>query len=164
MPLYQEIIASGVPVVRIYKMLGSRYLTHLEGLHLIGCFGDERLRLGAIKFFHGNSLSGRTCWLSEPYDMVNPKTGKKDYYGIRPGRSQEELDKLVYDIHAAGFQIACHANGDREIDMVLDAIEMGKLADFVVLSQDPTQTSQHRIKDITVERTYVGGRLAFVCQ
>jgi predicted amidohydrolase YtcJ len=279
--------------------LGSRYLSRLKDLHLAGGFGDEHLRVGAIKFFHGNSLSGRTCWLYEPYEVINPKTGKKDYYGIRPGRSQEDLDKLVYDIHAAGFQVACHSNGDREIDMVLDAIEkalqklprsdhrhriehcsvvnpgildrvkslgvvlalhsyvydhgdkmedygpkrwpmmhpnrsavemgivvagnsdspvsaaepllriqsmvtrktaegkvygpeqkvsvetairiwtmgsahasfeedikgsieVGKLADFVVLSQDPTETPPDRIKDINVERTYVGGRLAFV--
>jgi predicted amidohydrolase YtcJ len=44
---------------------------------------------------------------------------------------------------------------------VKGSIEVGKLADFVILSQDPTKTPVDRIKDITVERTYVGGRLAF---
>ena len=300
-PVYQELIASGAPSVRIYKMLGSSYLAQLKDWKLAGRLGDERLRFGAVKIFHGNSLSGRTCWLYEPYDMINPKTGKKDYYGIGPARAQEDLDKLVYDIHEAGFQVACHSNGDREIDMVLDAIEkvlqrsprkdhrhriehasvvnpgildrakrlgvvlvlhsyeyehgdkmeeygpqrwpmmlpnrtatelgiavaghsdspisaadpllriqsmvtrksaegkvygpeqrvspetalriwtmggayasfeentkgsieVGKLADFVILSQDPTQTPPDRIKDITVERTYVGGKLAFLRQ
>jgi predicted amidohydrolase YtcJ len=28
---------------------------------------DPWIRLGSIKLFHGNSLSGRTCWLYEPY-------------------------------------------------------------------------------------------------
>jgi predicted amidohydrolase YtcJ len=142
-PFYQEIIASNAPVVRIYKMLGARYLSHLKGLHLTGGFGDEWLRVGAIKFFHGNSLSGRTCWLSEPYDMINPKTGKKDYYGIPPGRSQAELDELVYAIHAAGFQVACHANGDREIEMVLDAIEKA-------LQKRPRVDHRHRIEHCSV--------------
>jgi predicted amidohydrolase YtcJ len=44
------------------------------------------------------------------------------------------------------------------------SIEVGKLADFVLLSQDPTRTPADGIKDITVERTYVGGKLAFLRQ
>ena len=142
-PFYQELIKSGAPIVRIYKMLGSRYLSSLKDLHLVGQFGDEHLQLGAIKIFHGNSLSGRTCWLYEPYEVINPKTGQKDYYGIRPGRSQEELDELVYNIHKAGFQIACHSNGDREIDMVLDAIEKA-------LRKLPRKNHRHRIEHCSV--------------
>ena len=75
--------------------------------------------------------------------MINPKTGKKDYYGIPPGRPQEELDKLVRDIHIAGFQVACHANGDREIDMVLDAIEKA-------LQEFPRNDHRHRIEHCSV--------------
>ena len=41
------------------------------------------------------------------------------------------------------------------------SIEVGKLADFVVLSQDPTHVQPDRIKGIQVERTYIGGALAF---
>jgi predicted amidohydrolase YtcJ len=143
MSFYQELNKRGTPVVRIYNMLGSRYLSRMNDIHLDRGFGNEWLKLGAIKFFHGNSLSGRTCWLYEPYDMINPKTGKKDYYGIRPGRSQEELDKLVRDIHKAGFQVACHANGDREIDMVLDAIEKA-------LREFPRDDHRHRIEHCSV--------------
>jgi len=142
-PFYQELISGGEPTVRIYKMMGSRYLPQLQGLHLAGRFGDEFLRFGAIKFFHGNSLSGRTCWLYEPYEMINPKTGKKDYYGIPPGRSQEDLDRLVYNVHEAGFQVACHSNGDREIDMVLDAIEKA-------LRKLPRDDHRHRIEHCSV--------------
>ena len=92
----------------------------MEDWRSAGRLGDERLKFGAIKIFHGNSLSGRTCWLYEPYDTINPQTGRKDYYGIPPARSQKDLDDLIYKIHAAGFQVACHSNGDREIDMVLN--------------------------------------------
>ena len=91
----------------------------------------------------GNSLSGRTCWLYEPYEVANPKTGKKDYYGIPPGRSQEDLDRLVYNVHKAGFQVACHSNGDREIDMVLDAIEKA-------LRKLPRDDHRHRIEHCSV--------------
>jgi predicted amidohydrolase YtcJ len=140
---FQELRSSGAPMVRINEMLGSRYLSRLDDLYIMQGFGNEWLRLGTIKIFHGNSLSGRTCWLSEPYDMVNPKTGKKDYYGIPPSRSQEKLDKLVYDIHKAGFQLACHSNGDREINMVLDAIEKA-------LQKLPRNDHRHRIEHCSV--------------
>ncbi len=143
MSCYQELHKRDIPVVRIYNMLGIRYLARLKDLHLDKGFGNEWLKLGAIKFFHGNSLSGRTCWLYEPYDMINTKTGKKDYYGIPPGRSQTELDKLIRDIHKAGFQVACHANGDREIDMVLDAIEKA-------LQETPRNDHRHRIEHCSV--------------
>jgi predicted amidohydrolase YtcJ len=143
MPFYQELINSGAPAVRINKMVGSRYLPRLKDLHLAGPLGDEHLRIGTIKIFHGNSLSGRTCWLYEPYEVTNPKTGKKDYYGIPPGRSQQELDRLVCDIHEAGFQLACHSNGDREIDMVLDAIEKA-------LQKLPRENHRHRIEHCSV--------------
>jgi len=151
-PFYQELIRCGAPVPRINKMIGSRYLPQLKELHLIGPIGDERFRLGTIKIFHGNSLSGRTCWLYEPYDAINPKTGKKDYYGIPPGRSQEELDKLVYDIHEAGFQMACHSNGDREIDMVLDAIEKA-------LKKLPGNHHRHRIEHCSVVNPEILNRI-----
>jgi len=86
-------------------------------------FHNENIRIEGIKVFHGNSLSGKTCWLYAPYDSINPVTGKKDYYGIPPARSQTALDSLFSKIHKAGLQIACHSNGDREIDMVMKAIE-----------------------------------------
>jgi predicted amidohydrolase YtcJ len=37
----------------------------------------------------------------------------------------------------------------------------GKLADCVVLSDDPTRCPPERIRDIRVERTVVGGQTVF---
>jgi predicted amidohydrolase YtcJ len=99
--------------------------------------GDERLRVVSIKMFHGNSLSGRTCWLSQPY------SDRADYYGIPPARSQAELDAAVLAIHGAGFQIAVHSNGDREIDMVLTAMERAQAA-------VPRPDVRHRIEHCSV--------------
>ena len=101
------------------------------------------LRVAGIKMFHGNSLSGKTCWLYDPYEMLNPNTNQKDYYGIPPARSQESLDSLVLKIHTAGLQIACHSNGDREIDMLISAIEKAQLA-------FPKKDLRHRIEHCSV--------------
>jgi predicted amidohydrolase YtcJ len=101
------------------------------------------LRIEGIKVFHGNSLSGKTCWLEEAYDTINPVSGKKDYYGIPPARSQASLDSLFAKIHGAGLQIACHSNGDREIAMVLTAMERAQRA-------DPRPGMRHRIEHCSI--------------
>ena len=139
---YQDAVAHGQPV-RVTIMFRDRDLSDLKDLNLRTGFGDDHLRIGPIKMFHGNSLSGRTCWLYEPYDMINPETGKKDYYGIPPARSQEELDELVFEIHEAEFQVAVHSNGDREIDMVLGAIEKA-------LARLPRPDHRHRLEHASV--------------
>jgi predicted amidohydrolase YtcJ len=136
--LYEEMAEEGLPL-RIQVMLREYVLDTALSLGLVPGYGDDWLRINAVKFYHGNSLSGQTCWLYEPYDKINPVSGKKDYYGIPPARSQSALDSLVAKIHQDGFQAAIHANGDREIEMVLDAIEKA-------LTQDPQTDHRHRIE------------------
>jgi predicted amidohydrolase YtcJ len=41
------------------------------------------------------------------------------------------------------------------------SIEPGKLADFVVLSADPIREKPERVKDIQVEKTFIGGKMVF---
>jgi predicted amidohydrolase YtcJ len=140
--IYQDLVETGMPV-RINMMIRDTYLHELLDLHLRTGFGNEHLKIGPIKVFHGNSLSGRTCWLYEPYERVNPETGEMDYFGIPPARSQEELNRLISEVHNAGFQVAVHSNGDREIDMLLDAFEK-------VLRETPRENHRHRIEHCSV--------------
>ena len=136
--LYEEMKERDMPQ-RVQVMLREYVMDTASALGLVPGYGDDKLKIHSIKFYHGNSLSGQTCWLYEPYDKINPQTGKKDYYGIPPARSQQSLDSLVEVIHIKGFQAAIHANGDREIDMVLDAIEK-------VLQEYPRENHRHRIE------------------
>ncbi|HEY1493576.1 MAG TPA: amidohydrolase family protein [Candidatus Solibacter sp.] len=124
-------------VVRMAFMFSEASQAAVQALGLKSGFGDERLRITSIKAFHGNSLSGRTCWLSEPY------SDQPGYYGIPPARSQEDLDKAFQAMHDAGFQIATHSNGDREIDMVLTAIERAQ-------AKNPRPDARHRIEHASV--------------
>jgi predicted amidohydrolase YtcJ len=98
---------------------------------------DPAAKFGAVKLFHGNSVSGRTAWLSRAY------ADRPGYFGLPPARSQEALDGLVRRIHEAGLQACIHANGDREITMVLDAYER-------VLAQRPRPDHRHRIEHCSV--------------
>jgi predicted amidohydrolase YtcJ len=99
--------------------------------------GKDRVHYGAIKLFHGNSLSGQTCWLSEPY------ANRPGYFGVPPARSQDALNELIFRVHSAGLQACVHSNGDREIDMVLNAFEQA-------LKQTPRVDHRHRIEHCSV--------------
>jgi predicted amidohydrolase YtcJ len=41
------------------------------------------------------------------------------------------------------------------------SLEVGKLADFVVLAEDPFSVDPSRIKDIPVEMTVIGGKIVY---
>lgn len=140
--LYEKAYFAGQPV-RVNTMISERYLNEAKILKIDSGIPETNLRAKTIKVFHGNSLSGRTCWLSKPYEIINPETGEKDYYGIPPARSQQQLDSLMLAIQQAGFQIATHSNGDREIPMVLLAYERA-------LAKYPNENHRHRIEHCSV--------------
>jgi predicted amidohydrolase YtcJ len=129
--------------IRASIMISESQFDQLADLGIKPGWEDERLRVTTIKVFHGNSLSGRTCWLAEPYEVLNPETGLKDYFGIPPKRTQEELNALFARIHHAGYQIAVHSNGDREIPMVVEAMDQA-------MSQNPRSDPRHRIEHCSV--------------
>ena len=79
-------------------------------------FGDDMLRIGAVKYAADGSASERTMRMSTPY------LGRPDDYGILT-MNQEQIDAAVDDAVAHDFRIGIHANGDIAIDMVLKAYE-----------------------------------------
>ncbi len=90
-----------------------------EGLKLARVasgFGDDMLRIGAVKFAADGSASERTMSRSTPYD------GRPEDFGILT-MTQEEIDRAVDDAVAHDFRVAIHANGDVAIDRVLKAYE-----------------------------------------
>ncbi len=99
--------------------------------------GDDWIRYGAVKMYHGNSLSGQTAWLSQPY------IDRPDNFGVPPARSQKTLDEMILKMHRAGIQICVHSNGDREIEMLLTSLERA-------LEAQPREDHRHRIEHCSV--------------
>ena len=95
-------------------------------------FGDEFLRIGAVKFGADGSASERTMRMSTPY------VGRPNDYGILT-MTQEEIHEAVEEAHRAGWQIGIHANGDVAIDFVLNAYER-------VQRMWPRADARHRIE------------------
>jgi predicted amidohydrolase YtcJ len=123
--------------VRLYIMLREGDIDRAVELKKATPADEWGVRYGAIKSFHGNSLSGQTAWLYEPY------ADRANYFGLAPGRTQAGLDALVLRIHKAGLQSCIHSNGDREIDMVLNAYE-------AALKAEPRQNHRHRIEHCSI--------------
>ena len=128
-------------------MIRDNLLPHLAALGLSGRFGDDRLRIGPIKFFSDGSLIGRTAAVTAPF-LADPRS---DNLGLEM-MPQEELDERVWLAHSAGFQIATHAIGDRAIGMVLDAYERA-------LARAPRDDHRHRIEHCGILRPDLIGRL-----
>jgi len=133
---YQSALESGSLTVRVYMMVLDSHLSQLRQLRLRTGFGNDWLKLGPIKSFVDGAIAGRTAWLSEPYE------GRPDDFGI-PTKTAAEIEQIVGEAHRAGFQVAVHANGDRAIQMVLDAYQKA-------LREQPRADHRHRIAHCTV--------------
>ena len=125
------------PPLRVFQMFRDANLNEAVQRMKLNPREGGVIRYGAIKLFHGNSLSGQTCWVHEPY------AHKPDYFGVPPARSQEQLDELVLRVHRAGLQACIHSNGDREIAMVLTAFERAQ-------KSHPRPDARHRIEHCSI--------------
>lgn len=107
-----------MPVSDVLHPVASRTadLTHLLDLGVRTGFGDDRLRFGAMKIFTDGSLIGRTAAMCHEFA---DDAGNRGYLQANAA----ELERAIVNAHAAGWQVAAHAIGDRAIDVVLDAFE-----------------------------------------
>ncbi|HLT21486.1 MAG TPA: amidohydrolase [Thermomicrobiales bacterium] len=79
-------------------------------------FGDDWIKLGALKISLDGTLGSRTAAMLEPYSDDPGNTG---VFRI----SQEELDPIVERAHQHRIQVALHAIGDAACRMALDSFE-----------------------------------------
>ena len=111
---YQEARRQGRLRVRTVCMPLSHQLPELESVGLASGWGDDWLRLGAMKFYADGSLIGGTAWFSEPYGEDGELTGSAYW-------EPDEFVAAVGRAHGAGWQVGVHAQGDAAIELSLDA-------------------------------------------
>ncbi|MEI2692432.1 MAG: amidohydrolase family protein [Anaerolineae bacterium] len=109
--VWQRLHAAGELRLRVWMMIGGELLDEAIRLGVRSGFGDDRLRIGAVKYFADGSLGARTAWMLEPYADGG--------LGL-PVTSMAELASAIRRGAAAGLPVAIHAIGDRAVRELLD--------------------------------------------
>ena len=134
---YQDARDAGELRFRTYIHIGSHFADRYIAAGIHTGFGDEWVRIGAIKQYADGSISERTAWLSQPYIGI-----PNNYVGLQLS-TREQLLEMSRKAHAAGFQLATHANGDLAIDRILGVYEQ-------VQREMPRRDPRFRIEHCTL--------------
>ena len=113
---YQDARDAGELMGRFYTHIDYAELDKMIAAGVHTGFGDEWVKLGAVKLFADGSISERTALLSEPY------AGLGDYRGISRA-TRATLYEQTRKAYLAGWQVGTHANGDVAIGTVLGIYE-----------------------------------------
>jgi len=112
----------GELTLRITKSIPLSHLDEALAVGLRTGFGDDMLRVGAVKMFADGALGPRTALMLEGFDSAPDNTGI----------ATTEIDVLresVFKANAGGLACAIHAIGDRAnreiLDIYEEAIEKG---------------------------------------
>jgi predicted amidohydrolase YtcJ len=121
-------------------------------------YGQEKMRwMFAHRSFldYGIPVAGASDYTPGPYEpmmALQSLVTRTDYAGREWGPNQKiTLDEALRVCTLNG----AHASFEEKIK---GSITTGKLADFVILAEDPYTVAPNRLKDIKVVRTVVGGK------
>jgi len=131
---FRRLAERGELQLRVWATLPEGELEHAAALGLRSGFGNEWLRLGAVKIFADGTLGSQTAAMLEAFE------GRPDNVGIAI-HTREELIDIVGRAVASGFWCAIHAIGDRANRWVLDAYEVHQGA-------SRAQGMRHRIEHV----------------
>jgi predicted amidohydrolase YtcJ len=149
----QGVRARGELLHRVSYESSGRVLDSMIASGIMTGFGDEWIKLGATsEHTVDGSFSERTMALSTPYPGVQPP------YKGNVTTTQKDLDAWVEQVHRAGIQVNCHANGDVAIDMYLTAFERAQKA-FPRADARPKITHCTLINDGLVRRIKAAGAI-----
>ncbi len=90
--------------LRCWVTLPGEHIDEAIALGLRTGFGDDRLRIGHLKFFADGGMGARTAWMIEPY--LDAEKGM-------PLIPMVELEKAIQKADRAGLAVMVHAVGDR---------------------------------------------------
>ncbi len=98
--------------------------------------GDEHLRVGPIKILADGGFTGPAAYTKEPYKGETEYRGKLSY-------TLGELDTMIREGHAAGWQFGIHAIGDAAIELTVDLLA-------AALDEHPRDDHRHYLNHFTV--------------
>jgi hypothetical protein len=123
-------------------------LDDMIGLGLRSGFGNDRLRVGHMKFFSDGGMGARTAWMIEPF--LDAGCGM-------PMMDMDTLAQAIGKADAAGLAVMVHAVGDRANRELIDIFE-GLEARRRQFGQ-PAPLVPHRIEHVQMIRPEDADRL-----
>jgi predicted amidohydrolase YtcJ len=114
LPIVLRLREEGTLSLRVLQHIRLDHLDAAIELGLRSGFGDEWVRVGALKMFLDGALGSRTAWMLAPYEN-STDTGM---------RVMDPDDFRTYVTRAAAAGIACtvHAIGDAAVSLALDVL------------------------------------------
>ncbi len=97
----------------------------IRGFNLEYGEGDDRLKVGPLKFRLDGGILYGTAFMREPFgDRALEFYGLDDAeYRGTPFYTPEEVENIIATGHRMGWQMSSHVTGDAGVDRILDAIE-----------------------------------------
>ena len=87
----------------------------VKGRSVVTGFGDQSLKLGALKIFADGGITGRGAWFKEAYK------GRPGYHGIP--QVTKALFPVVKEADKLGWQLHFHCCGDAAAELAIEALE-----------------------------------------
>ncbi len=154
---YQEAAQAGQFPFRLYAFILNQWAGPLMAAGIRRGFGNEWVKIGAVKIFLDGGMSSRTAAVFQPY-AYPPGAGR----GIL-NFDQKGLDREIAKFDRAGYQISVHAQGDRALEMLIKAfsrtMEKGNpLRHQIVHAGNLLPGQIERVKDLGL---YISGQANF---
>ncbi len=137
--------------LRALKQINQHWLDAALDSGIRSAFGDDWIRIGALKLFADGALGPKTALMFEPYQ------GEPDNYGMAVV-DKEEMIEYVSRASAFGLPSSIHAIGDKAVHDTLDVFESVRREEAE--RGEARQNRRHRIEHVQIIHPRDAGRLA----
>lgn len=127
--------------LRVHKNVNRPWLEDALALGIRANFGDDWLKIGALKMFADGALGPKTAYMLEPYE------GEPDNVGMQV-LAPQEMYEAMSKASAHGLPTTVHAIGDRAFREACDVFERVR-AEEAARGQTPRQL-RHRIEHVQI--------------
>lgn len=137
--------------LRVLKHVNLKYLDSMLNMGLRTGFGDDWLRIGALKLFADGAIGAHTALMLEPYTDDSHNLGMVV-------TSKAEMTEAALRATLAGLPTTIHAIGDRAVRDVLDVFAVVRTVEAE--RGIPRSARRHRIEHVQVIHPDDAPRLA----
>jgi predicted amidohydrolase YtcJ len=110
-PLVSTVLCPLVPATKST----DECVQFVKGWSVVTGFGDQSLKLAALKIFTDGGITGRGAWFKQAYK------GRPGYYGIP--QVTRALFLVVKEADKLGWQLHFHCCGDAAAELAIEALE-----------------------------------------